>query len=63
MPVEVRELIIQAKAIANKGSDHSQEQPFVLPQGSQGLSEDEREDIIRECIEAMLEILEDRNKR
>lgn len=62
MPVEVRK--ISMKTNITSGKKDEAKQNLVEPhQQREGISYREREAIIQDCIETMLQVLEERDKR
>jgi len=55
MPIEVRELVIRAVVEGNQSSQQESSAPDALQQ--------ERQQIISECVEQVLEILKERQER
>jgi Family of unknown function (DUF5908) len=53
MPIEIRELVIRARV----------EPPSSAPSAHAAASEEERRDIVAECVEQVLEILRRREER
>lgn len=64
MPIEIRELVIRAQIDPCDSSLPTSRGPSgAVPGSSAALSNDDRADIIRTCVQEVLQILEDRQER
>ncbi len=59
MPIEIRELVIRAQVDPDPCGDSSQKQR----ESPDTASSNDREDIIRTCVQEVLRILEDKRER
>jgi len=58
MPIEIRELNIKVSVVQNQ-----QEQESAPPSGSTGGSMPEKDELIAECVEQVMELIKQKNER